>query len=80
MPAARDALDAVLAELRDSLTVPEVADLIGVHQATVYRAVKSGRLRATSRGSGQVRQTLTKIPRSAVLEFLGTPAVEESVA
>jgi excisionase family DNA binding protein len=76
----RAALDAVLAELRDSLTVPEVAELIGVHQATVYRAVKSGRLRSTSRGSGQVRQTLTKIPPSAVLEFLGVPAAVEELA
>lgn len=66
----RDALDAVLAELKDSLTVPEVADLIGVHPSTVYRAVKSGRLRATSRGSGQVRRTLTRVPPAAVVEYL----------
>jgi excisionase family DNA binding protein len=77
---ARAALDAVLADLRDSLTVPEVADLIGVHPATVYRAVKSGRLRATSRGSGQVRRTLTKIPPSAVIDFLGAPTAVEELA
>lgn len=70
---ARDALDAVLADLEDSLTVPEVAELLGVHQATVYRAVKSGRLRATSRGSGQLRRTLTKVPRAALVDFLDHP-------
>lgn len=67
---ARDALDAVLDDLQDSLTVPQVAALIGVHQATVYRAIKTGRLRSTSRGSGEVRRTLTKVPRAAVAEFL----------
>ncbi|EGE40815.1 helix-turn-helix domain-containing protein [Streptomyces sp. SID4928] len=69
----RDALDAVLDDLQDSLTVPEVAALIGVHPATVYRAVKTGRIRSTSRGSGQIRRTLTTIPRTAVVEFLATP-------
>ncbi|WP_435597089.1 helix-turn-helix domain-containing protein [Streptomyces anulatus] len=69
----RDALDAVLDDLQDSLTVPEVAALIGVHPATVYRAVKTGRIRSTSRGSGQIRRTLTTIPRAAVVEFLATP-------
>ncbi|MCK1813283.1 helix-turn-helix domain-containing protein [Streptomyces sp. XM4011] len=69
MPAS-DALDAVLDELKDSLTVPEVAALIGVHQATVYRAVKAGRLRSTSRGGGQLRRTLTKIPRTALADYL----------
>lgn len=68
--AASDALDVVLAELKDSLTVPEVAKLVGVHQATVYRAVKSGRLRSASLGSGRTRRTLTKIPRDAVVEYL----------
>lgn len=72
--ATADALDAVLTELKDALTVPEVADLLGVHQATVYRAVKSGRLRSTARGSGQLRRTLTKVPRDAVAEFLGRAA------
>lgn len=70
----RDALDAVLDDLQDSLTVPEVAALIGVHPATVYRAVKTGRIRSTSRGSGQIRRTLTTIPRTAVVEFLATPS------
>lgn len=70
----RDALDAVLDDLQDSLTVPEVAALIGVHPATVYRAVKAGRIRSTSRGSGQIRRTLTTIPRAAVVEFLATPS------
>lgn len=69
--ATADALDAALAELKEALTVPEVAELLGVHQATVYRAVKSGRLRSTARGSGQLRRTLTKVPRDAVVEFLG---------
>lgn len=75
MPA-RDALDAALAELGDSLTVPQVAALLEVHPATIYRAVKTGRLRSTNRGSGQVRRTLTKIPRAAVVEFIGAPAPE----
>lgn len=74
MPA-RDALDKVLAELDESLTVPEVAQLIGVHPATIYRAVKSGRLRSTSRGSGQVRRTLVRVPRAAVVEYLTPKAV-----
>lgn len=69
MPAP-DALDAVLAELKDALTVPEVAELVGVHQATIYRAVKSGRLRSTARGSGSVRRTLMKVPRQAVADYL----------
>lgn len=80
MPAASDALDAVLAELKDSLTVPEVAELLGVHQATVYRAVKSGRLRSTARGSGAIRRTLTKVPRDAVAEYLRGSAAPEMPA
>jgi excisionase family DNA binding protein len=72
----RDALDAVLDELGDALSVPEVADLLDVHPATIYRAIKSGRLRATTRGSGQVRRTLTKIPRDAVAEYLSQPVGE----
>ncbi|MFD3520454.1 helix-turn-helix domain-containing protein [Streptomyces sp. NPDC058653] len=74
----RDALDVVLDDLQDSLTVPEVAALIGVHQATVYRAIKTGRLRSTSRGSGQVRRTLTKIPRAAVTEYLAGSVITPS--
>lgn len=74
MPA-RDELDTLLAELGDALTVPEVADLLDVHPATIYRAIKSGRLRATTRGSGQIRQTLTKIPREAIVAFV-RPATE----
>lgn len=73
----RDALDTVLDELGDALTVPEVADLLKVHPATIYRAIKSGRLRATTRGSGQIRRTLTKIPRDAVAEYL-RPSVGEA--
>lgn len=65
-----DAFDAVLAEFGDSLTVPEVAELLKVHPATIYRAIKSGRLRSSSRGSGQVRRTLTRVPRAAVVDFL----------
>lgn len=70
-----DAFDAVLADLGDSMTVPEVAELLNVHPATIYRAIKSGRLKASSRGSGRVRRTLTRISRAAVVEFLndGTP-------
>jgi excisionase family DNA binding protein len=79
--AAPDALDVVLADLKDSLTVPEVANLIGVHQATIYRAIKAGRLRSTSRGSGRVRRTLTRIPRSALAEYLkgSDPSPSEAV-
>lgn len=69
MPA-RDELDTLLAELGDAFTVPELATLLEVHPATIYRAIKSGRLRATTRGSGQIRQTLTKIPRDAVVDFM----------
>lgn len=76
----RDALDAVLAELEDALTVQEVAELLDVHPATVYRAVQSGRLRSTARGSGRRRRTLTKIPRAAVVEFLGAAQTEPEAA
>jgi len=69
-----EAFDAVLAEFGDSLTVPEVAELLSVHPATIYRAIKSGRLRALSRGSGHVRRTLTRVSRAAVVEFLNDGA------
>ncbi|MFH8410722.1 helix-turn-helix domain-containing protein [Streptomyces sp. NPDC018019] len=75
-----DALDAVLAELGDSFTVSEVAALLDVHPATIYRAVKAGRLRAVSRGSGRIRRTLTKIPRDAVVEFVNRPPTPSEVA
>lgn len=71
-----DAFDAVLADLGDSLTVPEVAELLNVHPATIYRAIKSGRLKASSRGSGRVRRTLTRVSRAAVVEFLNDDATE----
>lgn len=73
-----DAFDAVLADLGDSLTVPEVAELLSVHPATIYRAIKSGRLKASSRGSGRVRRTLTRISRAAVVEFLNDGATDSA--
>lgn len=75
-----DAFDAVLADLGDSMTVPEVAELLSVHPATIYRAIKSGRLKATSRGSGRVRRTLTRISRTAVVEFLSDDAPEQAAS
>ncbi|RLL67013.1 helix-turn-helix domain-containing protein [Streptomyces sp. Z26] len=65
-----DELDAALAELEESLTVQQVADMLRVHEATVYRAVAAGRMRSIARGSGTVRRSLIRIPRTAVVEYL----------
>lgn len=75
-----DAFDAVLADLGDSMTVPEVAELLSVHPATIYRAIKSGRLKASSRGSGRVRRTLTRVSRAAVVEFLNDAAPDPAAS
>lgn len=77
MPTAPDALDAVLADLRDSWTAAEAASAMGVHVTTIYRLIKSGRLRTIAMGSGAIRRTLVKIPRSAVAELLNAGTQSE---
>lgn len=70
MPTPNDELAAELAQLLGALKPNEVAELIGVHPATVYRLIAAGRLRTLQTGSGTKRRTGLKIPQSAVIEYL----------
>jgi excisionase family DNA binding protein len=57
-----------LSAIKELLRISEVASLLGVTQATVYRWVRGGRLRAVTVG-GQLR-----IPPAEIQSFLGPEA------
>ena len=70
MPKLNDELAAELAQLQGALKPAEVADMLEVHVATVYRLIASGRLRTAQFGSGSKRRTGLKVPQSAVVDYL----------
>lgn len=58
------------------LDAKQVADLLRVHIATVYRLADSGRLRAMRLGSGQKRRRGFRCWASAVDEYLRDSEIE----
>lgn len=77
MPTPNDELAAELAQLEGAMTPSEVAELLQIHPATVYRLIGSGRLRTVQVGNGTKRRTGLKIPQAAVVEHLrGARAAE----
>lgn len=59
-------------EVRRTYSVAEVADMYGVHPATIYREIKAGRLRAMRIGA---KGGVVRVPVSAVEEYETTVAV-----
>ena len=70
MPKPNDELAEELALLQGALKPAEVAELLEVHSATVYRLIASGELPSIRIGSGTKRRTGLKVPQSAVVEYL----------
>jgi excisionase family DNA binding protein len=70
VPTLNDELAAELAQLNGALKPAEVATILDVHVATVYRMINAGFLRTLSVGSGTKRRTGLKIPQDAVVEYL----------
>lgn len=79
MPEQTDPFAEAVAELEGALTPAEVALLLKIHRATVYRMVDSGRLRALRVGASTGRRSGMRIPRSAVARVL-RPSAPEAVA
>lgn len=61
-------------ENRRTYSVAEVADMYGVHPATIYREIKAGRLRAMRIGA---KGGVVRVPVSAVEEYETIAAVTE---
>lgn len=70
MPTLNDELAAELAQLTGALKPADVAEILNVHVATVYRLINAKRLRTLSVGSGTKRRTGLKIPQAAVVAYL----------
>lgn len=70
MPTLNDELVAELAQLKGALKPADVAEILEVHVATVYRLIKAKHLRTLSVGSGTKRRTGLKVPQSAVVDYL----------
>lgn len=70
MPTLNDELAAEVAQLNGALKPADVAQMLDVHVATVYRLINAKRLRTLSVGSGTKRRTGVKIPQSSVLDYL----------
>lgn len=70
MPTLNDELAAELAQLNGALKPADVAELLEVHVATVYRLINAKRLRTVQVGSGTKRRTGVKIPQAAVVDYL----------
>lgn len=70
MPTPNDELAEELALLQGALKPAEVAKLLKVHSATVYRLIASGELPSIRIGSGTKRRTGLKVPQSAVIKYL----------
>lgn len=70
MPTLNDELAAELALLNGALKPADVAQMLDVHVATVYRLINAKRLRTVSVGSGTKRRTGLKIPQASVLSYL----------
>lgn len=70
MPTPNDELAAELAQLKGALKPAEVAELLEVHPATVYRLIASGQLETVQVGSGTKRRTGLKVPQSSVVNYL----------
>jgi len=70
VPKPNDELAEELALLQGALKPAEVAELLEVHSATVYRLIASGELPSIRIGSGTKRRTGLKVPQSAVVEYL----------
>jgi excisionase family DNA binding protein len=75
VPTLNDELAAELAQLNGALKPADVAEILDVHVATVYRMINAKRLRTLSVGNGTKRRAGLKIPQSAVVAYL-----RESVA
>jgi excisionase family DNA binding protein len=70
VPKPNDELAEELALLQGALKPAEVAELLKVHSATVYRLIASGELPSIRIGSGTKRRTGLKVTQSAVVEYL----------
>lgn len=62
-------------QLEQMLTARQVADILGVHPATVARAIKSGDISPVYK-IGRGRMGSMRIPKSAVTQFLDARKVE----
>jgi excisionase family DNA binding protein len=54
---------------RRTYSVAEVADMYGVHPATIYREIKAGRLKAMRLGA---KGGVVRVPATAVEEYEAT--------
>lgn len=70
MPTLNDELAEELAQLNGALKPADVAEILDVHVATVYRMINAKRLRTLAVGSGTKRRAGLKIPQAAVVEYL----------
>jgi excisionase family DNA binding protein len=52
------------------LTIPEVAEALRCHPASVYRMVNTGKLAAVALGDGQRRGRMLRVPASALTAML----------
>lgn len=69
------AASAVRTEVRKPFRVAEVAAMLDVHQATIYRDIESGRLRALRVGSGKGALRILPEALDAYLALLEVRAV-----
>lgn len=59
------------------LTVKQVAELCGVHEQTVRRAIRDGRLPSRRVGGRGGSPRGVRVPEEAVAEWAGEPAAAE---